>query len=58
MYYSKEECYSDCMVSLTLGIIEEKEIKGLVKYYESGEHYECCQGIIEAYKDYKNEINR
>jgi len=58
MYYSKEECYTDCMVSLSLGIIEESEIKGLIEYYESGEHYECCQGIVEAYKDYKNDINR
>jgi hypothetical protein len=58
MYYSKEECYSDCIVSLSLGIIDEIDIGGLIEYYECGEHYECCQGIIEAYKDYKNGNNR
>lgn len=61
MYYSKEECYTDLLVSLTMGVIEVSDISDLLGYYEEAECYECCQGIIEAYRDYKEnnyEYNR
>jgi len=40
-------------LSLTLGVIQEYDIALLVDYYKNLEHYECCQGIVEAYADYK-----
>jgi hypothetical protein len=53
MFYKKEECYTDMYLSLTLGVIQEYDIALLVDYYKNLEHYECCQGIVEAYADYK-----
>jgi hypothetical protein len=53
IYTSKEECYSDILLSLTTGLILEEDLGTLRMYYEDIEHYECCQGIAEAYRDYK-----
>lgn len=53
MFYKKEECYADMYLSLTLGVIQEYDVALLVDYYKNLEHYECCQGIVEAYADYK-----
>ena len=52
-YLTKEECYSDILISLTTGIIEETDLSILRYYYEQEENYECCQGLVEAYVDYK-----
>lgn len=54
MYSSKEECYKDVLASLSLGILSDDEIRHLLDYYKDIEHYECCQGIVEAYADFKN----
>lgn len=53
IYTDKDECYKDILISLTTGVLEEEDLGVLRKYYEEIEHYECCQGIAEAYKDYK-----
>lgn len=53
MYSSKEECYKDVLASLSLGILSDDEIRHLLDYYKDIEHYECCQGIVEAYADFK-----
>jgi len=53
IYTDKDECYKDILISLTTGVLEEGDLGVLRKYYEEIEHYECCQGIAEAYKDYK-----
>jgi len=53
MYYSKNECYEDTMVSLSTGIIQEEDVRHLLEYYKDIEFYECCQGLVEAFKDYK-----
>jgi len=55
MYYSKEECYNDTILSLRLGIIVEEDLKDLLSYYKEGEHYECCSGLVKAYADFKQE---
>lgn len=52
-YSSKQECYTDIYTSLSLGILDEYEIRHLLEYYKDMEHYECCQGIVEAYADFK-----
>lgn len=53
IYTSKKECYEDVLVGLTTGLLQEEELRHLRKFYEELEHYECCQGIIEAYIDYQ-----
>jgi|TARA_B100001057_G_scaffold499346_2_gene609640 hypothetical protein len=58
MYYSRNECYKDIYLSLSLGLLSEEDIKDLIKYYEELEHYECCEGITSAYKDHKYGIKR
>lgn len=58
MYYNKEECYKDIYLSLSLGLLSEEDVEDMLKYYEELEHYECCQGISQAYKDYKYGIKR
>tara|TARA_B110000977_G_C10683865_1_gene340668 strand:- start:85 stop:294 length:210 start_codon:yes stop_codon:yes gene_type:complete len=55
-YYSKTECYADVFMALTTGIVEETELYLLRQYYEDTEQYECCQGLVEAYIDYKKEL--
>ena len=52
IYTSKKECYEDILVGLTSGVIAEEDVRHLKKFYEEIEHYECCQGIIEAFVDY------
>ena len=53
IYTSKEECYQDILMSLSTGILVEQDIAMLKEFYQEIEHYECCQGIVEAYVDYK-----
>jgi len=55
IYYTKEECYVDTLLSLRLGIVLEEDLKHLLDYYKQGEHYECCSGLVEAYKQFKTE---
>lgn len=55
MYYGKEECYTDTLLSLRLGIIQEEDLKHLLDYYKEGEHYECCSGLVQAYAEFKRE---
>lgn len=54
-YLSKRECYADIFMSLSTGIIRESELYLLRQFYEDTEQYECCQGLVEAYIDYKKE---
>jgi hypothetical protein len=53
IYLSKKECYNDVLLSLLIGTVEEADLRHLRNYYEETEHYECCQGIAEAYVKYK-----
>lgn len=53
MYTTKDECYQDILISLTTGILYAEDLALLRRHYEELEHYECCQGIAEAYKDYQ-----
>lgn len=53
IYTSKDECYQDILISLTQGILEVQDLNDLRRFYEEIEHYECCQGIAEAFVDYE-----
>lgn len=53
IYTTKDECYQDILISLTTGILVEEDLALLRRHYEEIEHYECCQGIAEAYRDYQ-----
>ncbi len=53
MYADKDECYQDILMSLTTGLLVPEDIRLLKGFYEETEQYECCQGILEAYVDYK-----
>ena len=56
VYYTKEECYNDTLISLRFGTVEVEDLRHLVEYYRELEHYECCAGIVEAYAQYQKEI--
>jgi len=53
MYSSRDECYRDIYLSLTMGIVSVEDSKDLLAYYRDIEYYECCQGILDALKDYR-----
>lgn len=55
IYYTKEECYQDTLISLRYGTVDVEDLRHLVMYYSDLEHYECCAGIIEAYVQYQKE---
>lgn len=55
MYYSKEECYHDTLISLRFGTVDVEDLRHLVEFYKELEHYECCAGIVEAYAQYEKE---
>jgi len=53
IYTSREECYTDIYTSLMVGVLVVEDIKYLKNFYEEIEHYECCQGVVDAYIDYE-----
>lgn len=55
MYYTKEECYQDTLISLRFGTVEVEDLRHLISYYKELEHYECCAGIVEAYSQFETE---
>jgi len=57
MYLDKKECFDDILHSLRLGILHEADIRYLLDFYKETENYECCQGVVDAYVEFKREIN-
>lgn len=57
IYTSKEECYKDTLLSLELGIIQETDVRHLLTFYREIEHYECCQGVVDAFAKYNENKN-
>jgi hypothetical protein len=57
IYASKKECYDDILLSLELGIIEDQDIRHLLKFYQEMEFYECCQGVVDAFVTYTKNKN-
>lgn len=57
MYLDKQECFDDVLHSLRLGVLFEQDVRYLLEFYKETENYECCQGVIDAYTEFKREIN-
>lgn len=55
MYFTKEECFTDTLVSLRFGVISEDDFRILLQYYRDMEFYECCAGLVKAYAQFKKE---
>ena len=57
MYLDKKECFDDILHSLRLGVLHEADIRYLLDFYKETENYECCQGVVDAYVEFKREIS-
>jgi len=55
IYLDKQECFDDILHSLRLGVLSEHDVKYLLEFYKETENYECCQGVIDAYAEFKRE---
>lgn len=56
-YQAKEECREDVLLSLQEGMLLISEVKFLIDYFKETEQYECIQGAIEAYNEYKKQLD-
>jgi hypothetical protein len=56
-YQAKEECREDVLLSLQEGMLLLSEVKFLIDYFKETEQYECIQGAIEAYNEYKKQLD-
>ena len=56
-HQSKEECREDVLLSLREGMLLISEVKYLMEYFKDTEQYECIQGAMEAYNEYKKELD-
>jgi hypothetical protein len=54
---AKEECREDVLLSLREGMLLLQEVKFLIEYFKDTEQYECIQGAMEAYNEYKEELD-
>jgi hypothetical protein len=54
---AKEECREDVLLSLRDGALLLNEVKFLIQYFKDTEQYECIQGAMEAYNEYKEELD-
>ncbi len=54
---AKEECREDVLLSLRDGALLLDEVKFLIQYFKDTEQYECIQGAMEAYNEYKQELD-
>lgn len=56
-YQAKEECREDVLLSLQEGMLLLSEVKYLMDYFKDTEQYECIQGAMEAYNEYKKQLD-
>jgi hypothetical protein len=56
-HQAKEECREDVLLSLRDGMLLLEEVKFLIEYFKDTEQYECIQGAMEAYNEYKQELD-
>ncbi len=54
---AKEECREDVLLSLREGMLMLSEVKFLIEHFQDEEQYECIQGAMEAYDEYKKELD-
>ncbi len=53
----KEDCREDVLLSLREGALLLSEVHLLIQYFKDTEQYECIQGAMEAYNEYKKELD-
>jgi hypothetical protein len=53
----KDDCREDVLLSLRDGALLLNEVKFLIQYFKDTEQYECIQGAMEAYNEYKQELD-
>lgn len=56
-HQAKEECREDVLLSLREGMLLLSEVKYLIDYFKDTEQYECIQGAMEAYNEYKKQLD-
>lgn len=56
-HQAKENCKEDVLLSLREGVLLISEVKYLIEYFKDTEQYECIQGAMEAYNEYKQELD-
>jgi hypothetical protein len=52
-----EEYKNDILLSLRLGVLQVNELKYLLEHFKSEENYEACQGLANAYTEFKMELD-
>jgi len=52
-----EEHKDNFLLSLRLGVLRVDELRLLLDHFKEMEDYEMCQGITNAYVEYKNELD-
>jgi hypothetical protein len=53
----KDDCREDVLFSLRDGALLLSEVQFLIQYFKDTEQYECIQGAMEAYNEYKKELD-
>jgi hypothetical protein len=52
-----EEYKNDILLSLRLGVLQVNQLKYLLEHFKSEENYEGCQGLANAYAEFKQELD-
>lgn len=52
-----EEYKSEILLSLRLGVLRVDELKVLLDHFKATENYEACQGLSNAYVEFKKELD-
>ena len=56
-HQAKDDCKEDVLLSLREGMLLISEVKYLIEYFKDTEQYECIHGAMEAYNEYKKELD-
>ena len=52
-----EEYKNDILLSLRIGVLQVNELKYLLEHFKEEENYEGCQGLADAYAEFKRELD-
>lgn len=52
-----EEYKNDILLSLRLGVLQVNQLKYLLEHFKNEENYEGCQGLADAYAEFKRELD-
>jgi len=52
-----EEYKNDILLSLRLGVLQVNQLKYLLEHFKNEENYEGCQGLANAYAEFKDELD-